>query len=170
MQLIIAHKHSATNNEWMPADPTPLISQIESFLADNPRAAMVEGGEVIFRFDQAQFSLRPEAGRCLLQVWSEERNIVRRVVAADWRKDHLRLTVQRFGQSKPGIVELVPQEERRPASAKKVTRATFQRVLRRALERHFPGWTIDSLSYAADLEHSFGPVHVRGLMRQGTKT
>jgi hypothetical protein len=151
-------------------DPTPLISQIEAFLADNPRAAMVEGGEVVFRFDQAQFSLRPEAGRCLLQVWSEERNVVRRVVAADWRKDHLRLTVQRFGQSKPGIVELVPQEERRPASAKRVTRATLQRVLRRALERHFPGWTIDTLSYAADLEHSFGPVHVRGIMRQGMKT
>jgi hypothetical protein len=151
-------------------DPTPLISQIESFLAQNPRAVMVEGGEVIFRFDQAQFSLRPEAGRCLLQVWSDERNIVRRVIGADFRKDHLRLTVQRFGQSKPGVVELVPQEERRPASANRATRATFQRVLRRSLERHFPGWTIESLSYAVDLEHSFGPVHIRGLMRQGTKT
>jgi hypothetical protein len=151
-------------------DPTLLISQIESFLADHPRAAMVEGGEVVFRFDQAQFSLRPEPGRCLLQIWSDERSLVRRIVAADLRKDHLRLTVQRFGQSKPGILELVPHEERRPASAKRVTRATFQRALRRALERQFPGWTIDSLSYAVDLEHSFGPVHVRGLMRQGTKT
>jgi len=131
---------------------------------------MVEGGEVIFRFDQAQHTLKAEGRRCLLQVWSEERNVVRRVTSAEWRKDHLRLTVQRFGQSKPGIVELVPQEERRPASAKRMTRATFQRVLRRALERHFPGWKIESLSYAADLEHSFGPVHMRGIMRQGTKT
>ena len=147
-----------------------LIEQIKTYLEDNPRAAMVEGGEVVFRFDQAQFSLKPEAGRCLLQVWSEERNVVRRVVSAQLKKDHLRLSVQRFGQSNLSVLELVPQEERRPPSASRLSRATFQRVLRRALEHHFPGWTIDSLSSAADLEHSFGPVHIRGLMRQGTKT
>ncbi len=154
----------------MAFETTSLVSQIETFLADHPRAAMVEGGEVIFRFDQAQHTLKAEGNRCLLQVWSEERNIVRRVTAAEWRKDHLRLMVQRFGQSKSAVAELVPQEERRPASAKRITRATFQRVLRRSLERHFPGWKIESLSYAADLEHSFGPVHMRGIMRQGTRT
>jgi hypothetical protein len=153
----------------MQVDPTPWIHAIENFLADHPRAAMVEGGEVVFRFEQAQFTLRPEAGRCLLQVWSEERSIVRRVVGVEWRKDHLRLNVQRFGQSKAGLVELIPEEERRPASAKRLTRATFKRLMRRSLERQYPGWTIDSLSYAADLEHSFGPVQIRGLMHQGTK-
>ncbi len=146
------------------------MRQIEAFLAEHPRAVLVEGGEVIFRLEQAQYSLRAERDRCLLQVWSEERNVVRRITAAEMRKDHLRLTVQRFGQSKPGILELVPSDERRPASAKLVSRATFQRILRRALERHFVGWTVESLSSATDLEHSFGPVHVRGLMRQGSRT
>ncbi len=155
----------------MAGDPTgKLLAQIQAYLDDHPRAVMVEGGEVVFRFEQAEYSLQPERGRCLLQVWSEERNVVRRVVAAEPRNDYLRLSVQRFGQSKPSIVELIPQEERRPASAKRLSRVTFQRILRRSIERHFPGWTVESLSLAADLEHSFGPVHVRGIMRQGQKT
>jgi len=155
----------------MPVDiAESLAQQIRTYLEDHPRAAMVEGGEVVFRFDQAQFSLKPESSRCLLQVWSEERNVVRRVISAEMKRDHLRLSVQRFGQSKPSVLELVPQEERRPASAKRLSRATFQRVLHRALERHFPGWIVDSLSSAADLEHSFGPIHIRGLMHQGTRT
>lgn len=155
---------------FMSIGTTTVLRQIEEFLSTHPRAALVEGGEVIFRLDQAEYLLKPENGRCLLQVWSEERNVVRRVTAAEWRKDHLRLTVQRFGQSKAGVLELIPQEEHRPESAKRAARASYQRVLRRVLERHFPGWKIDSLSYAADLEHSFGPVHVRGIMRQGTRT
>jgi hypothetical protein len=155
----------------MASDPAvSLLEQIRSYLEDHPRAVMVEGGEVVFRFDQAEYSLSPERGRCLLQVWSQEKNIVRRVIAAEPRTDHLRLSVQRFGQSKPVPIELIPQEEHRPASAKRISRATFQRILRRSLERHFPGWTLESLSLAVDLEHSFGPVHLRGIMRQGQKT
>ena len=155
----------------MAADPAlTILEQIRSYLDAHPRAVMVEGGEVVFRFDQAEYSLQPERGRCLLQVWSEERNVVRRIVSAEPREDHLRLSAQRFGQSKPTVIELIPQEERRPASAKRISRATFQRVLRRSLERSFPGWTLESLSFAADLEHSFGPVHMRGLLRQGTRS
>lgn len=147
-----------------------LVLQIRAFLDDSPRAVLVEGGEVLFRFAEAQYSLAAEGNRCLLQIWSEERNIVRRVVGAEIRKDHLRLTVQRFGQPTPTVLELVPGEERRTTSSKRVSRATYQRGLRRALEKHFPGWITDSLTSAVDLEHSFGPVHVRGIMRRGTTT
>jgi hypothetical protein len=155
----------------MVAEPAgKLLERIQAYLDDHPRAVMVEGGEVVFRFDQAEYSLQPERDRCLFQVWSEERNVVRRVVAAELRNDYLRLSVQRFGQSKPSIVELIPQEERRPATAKRISRAVFQRILRRSIERYFPGWTVEPLIFAADLEHSFGPVHVRGIMRQGQKT
>lgn len=145
-----------------------LARQIEVFLESAPGAVLVEGGEVLFRFQEAQYELRPERMHCVLQVWSEERNIVRRIVGTEIRNDHLRLTVQRFGQSKPTIIELVPRDERHNASIKRISRAAYKTILRRALERHFPGWTIESLSYAADLEHSFGPVHVRGLMHRGT--
>jgi len=37
--------------------------------------------------------------------------------------------------------------------------------LRRALERHFPDFTLTKLSNAMDLERSFGPIYARGLMR-----
>jgi hypothetical protein len=154
----------------VPIPSDQLARQIEIFLESAPEAVLVEGGEVLFRLTEAKYELRPERMHCVFQVWSEERNVVRRVVGTEIRNDHLRLTVQRFGQSKPTIMELVPRDERRNASVKRVSRAAYKAVLRRALERRFPGWTIDSLNYAADLEHSFGPVHVRGLMHRGTTT
>jgi hypothetical protein len=39
--------------------------------------------------------------------------------------------------------------------------------LRRALERHFPGFTIPRLTTGVDLEKSFGPIYARGLLRHG---
>lgn len=156
------------DNRDVPIPTEQIARQVEVFLESAPDAVLVEGGEVLFRLGDAKYELRPERMHCVLQVWSEERNIVRRIVASEIRNDHLRLTVQRFGQSKPSVMELVSRDERRNASSKKLSRAAYKTMLRRALDRQFPGWTIERLSYAEDLEHSFGPVHVRGLMHRGT--
>lgn len=147
-----------------------LIAQIEEFLAASPRAVAVENGEVIFRFCDAHHSLLPERDRCVFQIWSEDRNLVRRVMAAEPRNGSLRLQVHRFGQSKPSLLELCSDDDRRSPSAKKAMRAAYQRVLRRVLERNFPGAIVEQLTVAPDLERSFGPVHVRGVMKQGTST
>ena len=167
LPAVLAQLVSRFHNERMAIASEQLARQIEVFLETAPEAVLVEGGEVLFRLREAKYELRPERMHCVLQVWSEERNIVRRVLETELRNDHLRLIVQRFGQSKPTIMELVPREERH-GSAKRLSRAAYKSILRRALERQFPGWILESLSYAADLEHSFGPVHVRGLMRRGT--
>jgi hypothetical protein len=52
-------------------------------------------------------------------------------------------------------------------SAKKAARASYEQKLRRALDRHFPGFAVTRLTTAVDLEKSFGPIYARGLLRQG---
>jgi hypothetical protein len=46
-------------------------------------------------------------------------------------------------------------------------RANYEEKLRRALERHFPGFAITRLTTRVDLEKSFGPIYARGLVRRG---
>ncbi len=68
------------------AEPTQSVEQIaaalEGFLAEHPKAVVTEEGKVLFDMRAAKYSLTTEHGRCTLQLWSEERNIVRRVTAA----------------------------------------------------------------------------------------
>jgi len=59
------------------------------------------------------------------------------------------------------------ERDRRSPSAKKLSRISYEHKLRRALERHFPSFTITRLTTAIDLEKSFGPIYTRGLLRQG---
>ncbi len=97
------------------AEPTQSVEQIaaalECFLAEHPKAVVTEEGKVLFDMRAAKYSLATEHGRCTLQLWSEERNVVRRVTAAVERgavRDRmLRLTTQRFGQTRPGSLEIL---------------------------------------------------------------
>lgn len=147
--------------------PEEIADLLSGFLAENPAAAVVEDGKLIFDFANAHYSLAAEHSRCLLQLWSEERNIVRRIVSAEVKGGNLRLAAMRFGQTKPARLEVCPQGERRAPSTLKAMRAAYQRSLERALPRAFPGWTIERLVTAADLENSFGAVCTRGLLRRG---
>jgi hypothetical protein len=149
-----------------------LVSERLNAMAGEARSALVvENGEVLFDLGTANFSVRPEGQRCVLEIWSEERNIVRRVLSAEVKNGILKLEVLRFGQTKPAKMEVCsnpnPGVSAGTPGAKRAVRAQFQRLLRRLLERSRPGWKIQSLVSAADLEHSFGPAHVRGLIRRG---
>jgi len=149
-----------------------LAEQISEYLAAHPHAMLVEDGQAAFYFapdSGAHYSLVPEHDRCVLQVWSEERNIVRRVVGAQMKNGTLRLSVLRFGQTKPSTIELCERPEGQSPSAKKAARAMYAGVLQRLLQREFPGWTIDRVTTAADLEHSFGPAYARGLVHLGRR-
>src|SRR5664280_3007654 len=59
--------------------PEVIAGALEAFLAEHPRAVVVEDGKVLFDMRTAKYSLATEHGRCTLQLWGEERNIVRRV-------------------------------------------------------------------------------------------
>jgi len=151
-------------------DSDALTRSLQDFLADSPVAVVVEGGEVIFDFASANYACSTEHGKCLLHLWSEERNTVRRVLDAAVKNGVLRLTVQRFGQARPGVMEICRDRDRRTPTAKKAARATYQRLLGRVLERSFRDFTPGRLSTAADLERSFGPVYTRGELRRGNSS
>src|SRR5262245_21431986 len=72
---------------------------LEDLLADTRAAVVIENGEVLFDLGASRYSISAEHGKCLLHLWSEERNTVRRVLAAEAKRDALLLTVQRFGQA-----------------------------------------------------------------------
>ena len=163
------------------AEPTQSVEQIaaalECFLAEHPKAVVTEEGKVLFDMRLAKYSLATEHGRCTLQLWSEGRNIVRRVSAAIERgaaRDRmLRLTTQRFGQTRPGSLEILADRDRRTPSTREATRVRYLRALERVMLRGggsgdaWGEWKADGFRTAMDLEKSFGPAYARGSLVHG---
>jgi hypothetical protein len=147
--------------------PESIVQLLQDFLAGSRDAVVLEDGQVAFDLAMARYSVTGEHNKCLLHLWSAERNTVRRVLDAQVKNDVLHLAVQRLGQSRPSRLEICRQRDRRSPSAKKAARAAYQQKLRRVLERRFGGFTIAQLSNAIDLERSFGPIYARGLLKQG---
>src|SRR5580704_12108187 len=147
--------------------PESLTRTVQDFLNEASGAVVVEDGAVAFDLGQAKYSISGEYNKCLLHLWSPERNTVRRVLDAEVKSGTLRLFVQRLGQSRPSKLEICRERDRRSPSAKKTARASYEQKLRQALDRHFPGFAVTRLTTAVDLEKSFGPAYARGLLRQG---
>jgi len=151
----------------VPVTPESLLRCLQEFLGSASNAVILEDGAVIFDLAQSRYSISGEHHKCLLHVWSADRNIVRRVVDAEVKNETLRLSVQRLGQSKPTKLEICRQRDRRTPTAKRSARLAYQRMLQRVLQRRFPACKTGPLSSAPDLERSFGPIYARGLLRQG---
>jgi hypothetical protein len=133
------------------ASPAELASTLEEFFAEYPGAAVVEDGQTLFDMSSAHFSISTQRGRCLLHLWSEERNLVRTVCGLKVRKDSLRVETRRFGHTQPQVLGLVANRDRRTPSTRDATRAKYLRVLGRVPAREFPDWKLDGLRAAADL-------------------
>src|SRR5271168_480637 len=146
-----------------------IAAALEEFLAEHPRAVVLEDGKVLFDMREAKYRLATEHGRCTLHLWGEERNIVRRVGSTMMRNGALRLSTHRFGQAKPQTLELVADRDRRTPSSREATRVKYLRVLERVLTRNFPEFKPDAFRTAMDLEKSFGPAYARGSLVQGQK-
>lgn len=144
-----------------------LASVVEGFLSGSSAALVRENGAVLFDLADAKYSISGENNKCLIHFWSEERNLVRRVLDVETRGETLRLTVQKMGQAKPARLEICRERDPRSVSAKKAARAGFQRILERVLKKHFPDLTLAKLSHSVDLENSFGPIYARGLIKRG---
>ena len=144
---------------------------LEDFLAGAQNAVVIEDGEAIFNLGgdlaDAHYSISAERGRCLLHLWSSERNAVRRVLAVEQKSGVLRLQVQRFGQAKPSRLEICLTRDQRSPSSRKAARSRYQRRLHQVLEREFIGWRVEQLTSSADLERSFGPIYARGVLCRG---
>jgi hypothetical protein len=149
--------------------PDLLSRSLNEFLSEARSGVVIEDGQVLFDLESSQYSVSCQKDRCLLHLWSQERNIVRNVVDAESKNGILTLTVRRFAQARPIKMEICRDRDRRPPSAQKAARSRYARVLERALRREMPGWTLDKtrLSTSMDLERSFSPVYARGLVRKG---
>jgi hypothetical protein len=149
--------------------PNLLARTLQEFLSEASSAVVLEDGQVLFDLETAQYSLSSEKDRCLLHLWSQERNTVRHVLDAELKNGTLTLTVRRFGHARPIKMEICRDRDRRPPTAQKAARSRYARLLERALRRDMPGWALDKsrLSTSMDLERSFSPIYARGLVRKG---
>ena len=147
--------------------PQALPRTVQDFLSEAAGAVVLENGSVAFDLAQSKYSISGEYNRCLLHLWSAERNSVRRVLEAEVKNGTLRLAVQRLGQARPSKLEICRERDRRSPTARRTARAAYEQKLRKTLERHLPDFKIVRLTSGVDLERSFGPVYARGLVRQG---
>jgi hypothetical protein len=147
--------------------PEALTRTVQDFLSEATGAVVFEDGAVSFDLSRTKYSISGEYNKCLLHLWSADRNTVRRVLDAEVKNGTLRLAVQRLGHSRPTKIEICRERDRRSPSAKRAARIAYEPCLRHALERHFRGWTISRLTTGVDLEKSFGPIYARGLLRHG---
>ena len=138
-------------------------------MATSGSAEVREDGEWLAELATLRCELRREGKRSLVHLWSSERNLTRRVLGVkEILPERIVLEVQRFGRARPGRLEFLRSDARR--SAGRVTREQFRARFRRALAEKFPDATIDSLTAAPDLEHSFSGLYVRGRMHEGPRS
>jgi hypothetical protein len=127
-----------------------------------------EDGEWLAELAASHCELRREGKSALVHLWSDQRNLTRRILRIKERSEsRILLEVQRFGNSKPGRLEFLRTDS--PRSAGRITREEFRARLRRILSENFPDATIESLTAAPDLEHSFSGLYVRGRMHEGSQ-
>src|SRR5206468_1624594 len=125
MPMFIRHRLRSYRFMTMASMNADALSRtLEEFLTDASGAVVLEDGAVMFDLAQAKYSISGEHNKCLLHLWSPERNTVRRVVDAEVKSGTLRLAVQRLGQAHPTKIEICRERDRRSPTAKRVARAT----------------------------------------------
>jgi hypothetical protein len=161
------HRVSSADKFDQQQSAAQIAALIEEFLALHAEAAVLEDGKVVFDLRTAKYSLWTEHDRCTLHLWSEERNLVRRVVTVTERVGSLRLATLRFGQAQTKLLEVVGSREQRTPTSRDTSRTRYLKVLERVLPRTFADWTCEGFRTAMDLEKSFGPAYARGSLVRG---
>ena len=135
-------------------------------IASSGSAEVREDGEWLAELAALRYELRHEGKTPLVHLWSDERNLTRRILGIrEQSSDRIVLEVQRFGRAKPGRLEFLRADSPRPPG--RITREQFRARFQRILAERFPDAIVDSLSASPDLEHSFSGLYVRGRMREG---
>ncbi len=146
-------------------------AELERALADLAASGPVEvheNSKWLAVLAPLHYEVRRQGNATLLHLWSDERNLVRRVLRiAEQSPERMVLEVQRFGRSKPDRLEFVRAGAERPA--RRLAREKFRERFRELLAQQFPDEQIDSLTTAADLEHSLSGCFTRGLLRRGQR-
>ena len=145
-------------NEWAELD------RALDAMASSGSAEVREDGQWLAELAGLRCELRAEGKNPLVHLWSEERNLTRRILRVrEQSQDRIVLEVQRFGRTKPGRLEFLRTDS--PRATARVSREQFRARFERFLTERFPDAVVDSLSAAPDLEHSFSGLYVRGRIR-----
>jgi hypothetical protein len=138
---------------------------LREFSATGP-VELRENGKRIAPLSSLSWEVRGNGDRPLIHFWSEDHNLTRRVLAiTDHSEERLALAVERFGRAKPDRLEFFRLEyERDPGD---VGREAFCRRLGALCAEQFPDETLETLTIAADLEHSLSGNYARGVLRRG---
>jgi hypothetical protein len=141
----------------------PLAETLSRMLAGG-RVEVRENGTWLATLEGFRFEVRQQHNAALLHLWSEEHDLVRQVTRVLCRQpERLALEVLRLGRARAARLEFLTAKRKRPAG--RVTREQFRARFQALLARQFPDETLESLTAAADLEHSLSGSYVRGLLR-----
>jgi hypothetical protein len=69
--------------------PDTLSRMLEEFLCGSRHAVVLEDGARIYDLADAKYSISGEFNKCLIHLWSPERNTVRRVLDAELHNGNL---------------------------------------------------------------------------------
>ncbi len=148
-------------------DATELEAVLATLMGSG-RVEVHENGQWLAALSGGQYEVRRQGNSTLLHIWSEEHNLVRRVLrVAEQSAERVVLEVQRFGQARPGTLEILCAGAER--SAYRLTREKFRARFRQMLAEQFPDEQIDSLTTTSDLEHSLSGRFTRGLLHRGQR-
>lgn len=155
----------AARNNAVAVDAAALREAIRS-LAEQGPVEVFEQGQFLAPLAGFRHEVRTQGARVLLQLWSEEGNLVRQVLAIREQSAMLlTLEVQRFGRPKPALLEMVRRDAARAPA--RLTREKFRARFTRFLREQFPDDELESVTTAPDLEHSLSGNVTRGVMHRG---
>ena len=149
-------------------EPEILLAAIEAFLRLAGPAAL-EYGENPIPLVAGCYALEIRSGRLSIEIWDESRSVSRRILSVERHSTGvLDCAIQKFG-GKPSRLTFLDLD--RPQTVHRTRmgqRQNFAEQFRRMLQRQFPGWEIETLSSALDLQHSFSSVFPRAKVTRGS--
>lgn len=152
-----------------PADDWAELDRALGEMTSSGSVEVREDGEWLAELVELHCELRHEGKNSLVHLWSDERNLTRRVLRVKERTaERIVLEVRRFGRAKPGRLEFLRTSS--PRSSGRITREQFRARLHRILAERFPDAEVESLSASPDLEHSFSGLYVRGRMHEDSRS
>jgi len=153
------------------APPLPSAGELSRALAalrERGQVEVREDGELMAGLLNPEHEFREQSGRLVLNLWSGEATLVRRIEAVLARsQDRIELAVQKFGRARPGRLELRSRDV--PLAAGRVTRAQFRSRFREFLAGQFPDEDLLSLTTSPDLKRSLSGNYARGLQARGNQ-
>jgi len=157
-------KRTGSRSHSAPPDAAVLETALENLLGTG-ETEVLEDSRLLGGFAGLRYELHSRGGQILLHLWSEEFNLVRRILSiAETAAEKLVLDVERFGRG-PGTLALVRPGA--PGRERRWTREKFRRRFEQMLAEQFPDERPESLTSAPDLEHSLSGSYVRGWQVRG---